>query len=124
MALDRITQIEPGIHKYIPYPGEKASKFFEDIIGVTNFSHENVQSILLEVEKSLLPYLESKPLHESQRPAKSTTDENWFSIEIKIKTNYEFYSLILSHGARIKVLKPEKVRNKMKSLIMEMASNY
>ncbi|WP_207226884.1 helix-turn-helix transcriptional regulator [Cecembia calidifontis] len=124
LALDRIVQIDPGSHSFIPYPGEKASEFFEDIIGVTNYSHESVQTIFLEVEKSLLPYIESKPLHGSQKPAKPTTDENWFSIQIRVKTNYEFYALLLSHGSRIRVVSPEKVKNKIKTIIMDMVANY
>lgn len=124
LPLDRIERIEPGHHSFEPYPGEKPSDFFEDIIGVTSRMEEPVQVITLEVEKTLLPYLISKPLHGSQKGPKPTNDEAWYRLEIRIKTNYEFYATILSHGDRIRIIEPLSAKLKIKSIIEKMLKNY
>lgn len=124
IPLDRILEMKEGIDPYIPYEGDHPSEFFEDIVGVINDPAQEVLSIVLEVEESLVPYLESKAIHGSQKTKKPTSDPRWYSIELKLKPNYEFYAQILSHGPRIKVVSPEVVRAKIKSLIHEMMSKY
>lgn len=124
LPLDRLLDIEPGTHKYIAYPGDEPLEFFEDIIGVINNMKHEVLEIELEVHKKLLPYLESKLLHESQKKAKATEDPEWYSLKINVKPNYEFYALILSHGERIRIVSPESVRNEMKQKVNMLHAHY
>ena len=53
-----------------------------------------------------LPYIESKPLHGSQKIVERGADFTTLSIEVKI--NYELQSLLLSH--RLEVVTPIKLR--------------
>ena len=123
LALDRITAIQPVDLPYEEMPFTNPESFFEPIIGVTNKVKEPVQEIILEVEKTLFPYLQTKPIHPSQKILDSL-DKDYIRISIKIRTNYEFFSVILSHGPRIQVISPESARIKIQDIISQMESLY
>src|SRR5690606_24551694 len=124
LPLDRIVGIQPDTTIYQPLEGEHPSEFFDDIIGVINKPDEPVLNITIEVEKTLMPYIEKKTIHGSQKMKKATDDPNWFSVELKLKPNYEFYSVLLSHGPRIRIKSPASVRMTMKQLVDKMAYHY
>lgn len=124
LALDRIQKVEPSNGVFNPYLGDNPEDFFEDIVGVTSYAHEAVQTISLDVKKSLWPYIRTKPIHESQKSIKATEELDWVRVEFQIKTNYEFYSVILSHGAKIRIISPQSAKDKMKSFIKEMSNHY
>lgn len=127
LPLDRIIAIESSTHEFKPYPGpgEQPAEFFEDIIGVTNDSRAEVEHVVLGVHKDLLPYLQSKVLHESQGiKAKATEDPDWFMLDIHVKPNYELYAVLLSHGPKLKVIEPPSLKEKMKELIHAMMLHY
>ncbi|MGM0947164.1 MAG: helix-turn-helix transcriptional regulator [Bacteroidota bacterium] len=126
LPLDRIKGIKNSRHQFIPYsgPGDEPINFFDQIIGVINDSRQEVLEIELEVHRELLPYLKAKVLHESQKLEKPTNDPDWFSTRIKVKPNYELYSVLLSHGHKLRVISPTTVKNKMKELIEKMQKHY
>lgn len=126
LPLDRIQKIEFSAHKFAPYsgPGEEPINFFDEIIGVINKPEDKVQTIHLEVHQKLLPYIESKLIHESQKKAKPTDLADWYAIELRLKPNYEFYSVILSHGPKLKIVSPESVKLNVRSMLKEMLDNY
>lgn len=107
MALDRILDIQHCKKKYVPNEEYDFNEYFEDVIGVTVLGP--TEKVKLKVESSLWPYIETKPLHGTQRIIKRTKNEVIISIEVKI--NYELESLILSHGEKISVMEPENLRN-------------
>ncbi|WP_100629766.1 helix-turn-helix transcriptional regulator [Algoriphagus formosus] len=126
LPLDRIKEIKNSKHPYRTYggPGDEPINFFDEILGVINDPQLSVMTIELEVHKKLLPYLKAKLLHESQKMEKATDDPDWFSIKINVKPNYELYSVLLSHGPKLRVISPVDVRNKMKELVEEMEDHY
>ena len=80
-------------------------EYFEDVIGVT-VPELPAEKIILRVTNEQLPYIESKPLHGSQKIVERGADFTTLSIEVKI--NYELQSLLLSH--RLEVVTPIKLR--------------
>ncbi|MCC5937506.1 MAG: WYL domain-containing protein [Lunatimonas sp.] len=123
--LDRIKQVDRSKYPYEPYPGDQPEEFFEDIVGVINDPDQEPMEILLEVDPSRFPYLNSKPIHDSQKRLSVDADTpGWHRIRFLLKPNYEFYAILLSHGDKVKVISPEKVRKKLKEIINKMASNY
>jgi predicted DNA-binding transcriptional regulator YafY len=121
LSLDRIITIEEAQIEYIENDLVDFEEYFEDIIGVS-IENESVQTIVLKVEKSLLPYIQTKPLHESQfiKPF----DEHFGLVVIKVIPNYELESLILSFGERVEVLEPEGVREKIVGRIKKLNEVY
>lgn len=92
--------------------------FYYDLIGVT-FTKEGPQEIKFKVTDQLKPYIESKPLHDTQTPIK---EDNTFIINVH--NNYELRSLIRSHGIGLEVLEPLSLREQMREEYEELAQKY
>lgn len=116
-ALDRIIGIEPVADKYVECTTDWA-EYFEDLIGVTQ-SDEQVKKIVLRFAESRLPYIQSKPLHPSQRINKETGE-----VMIEVRPTKELYQCLLSFGADMQVISPDSVRQKMQQEIAGMLENY
>ena len=123
LALDRISGISPRNSLYEDMDFSNPESFFKPIIGVTNDLNEPIQEITLRVEKTLFPYLQTKPIHASQAILEPI-NKDWIRISISIRTNYEFFSLILSHGARIQVVSPESTKKTIKTMVNQMQTLY
>lgn len=124
LALDRIVAIDTLSSLYVEFPEENPEDFFDPIIGVTNHVNEPIQEIVLKVEKTLFPYIETKPIHHSQKILNPVLNGDWITISIQVRTNYEFFSLVLSHGPRIQIVSPEKSRMQMQVIVEKMKNLY
>ena len=109
MALDRIQNIQFSLEQYIPNHEYNFEEYFEDIIGVTKSANDIAVKISLRFSSHRLPYVLSKPMHESQR--NSRADEG--IIELELVPNKEFYQRLSSFGSDVEVLEPQFVREEM-----------
>jgi len=121
LALDRIVDIEESKNKYRANTID-FSEYFDDVIGVTVDKNGQTETILLKITTTLFPYIQTKPLHGSQK-IKAETNE-FALIELNLIPNYELESLILSYGEGIEVLSPESLRNKIKNRVQLVLNNY
>ncbi|MDR7211810.1 WYL domain-containing protein [Flavobacterium piscis] len=119
LALDRIESIEPVSKDYINSDID-FKEYFDDVIGVT-VPNDKVETIVLEISESLMPYVKTKPIHGSQI-IKKVEDRN--CLQIKVIPNYELEMLILSHGEKIKVLEPLFLVEKLLDRVNKMKNNY
>lgn len=119
LALDRIENIKIIEEKYID-TNIDFNDYFEDVIGVT-IPFDDVLNISLQVDKSLIPYITTKPLHGSQ---KIKEFNNKFEVHLKLIPNYELETLILSFGEKIQVLGPKTLVEKITDRINKMKNNY
>jgi predicted DNA-binding transcriptional regulator YafY len=111
LALDRIEQIVYANTPYIEF-----NEYFEDVIGVTVYERE-IEQIILEIDNELYPYVETKPLHGSQKikqRGKQTT-----TIELSLIVNYELENLLLSYIDKVRIIAPDHLREKMLSRVKE-----
>ena len=122
LALDRIVGIEDTKKVYTPNTTIDFSEYFEDVIGVTLDKEAKLEKILLRISNDLYPYIQTKPLHGSQK--KKETADFYVLIELELIPNYELESLILSYGEGIEVLSPETLRDKIKNRVKATLSNY
>ena len=106
MALDRILNIQKLHKKYIPTDIDWKDHFF-DIIGVTRHTDKKIRSVKLAFSKQLTPYVQTKPLHPTQRILEL---KDGLVIELRVVPNYELESLILSFGDHVEVLNPTCLR--------------
>ncbi|MBO6586788.1 MAG: WYL domain-containing protein [Gracilimonas sp.] len=116
LALDRIQNIEQTQSVYIQSDIDWNEYFF-DIIGVTRPENGKVETLVLEFTKEQAPYVITKPLHPTQKH--ESVDGN-LRVEIEIIPNYELKTLILSFGEKVKVLKPQSIKERIDSRIQLM----
>lgn len=122
LALDRIVEFKEVNKKYIENENIDFNEYFEDIIGVTNHDDESPVKILLQINKELWPYIETKPIHESQKVKKKVGDFKVIQLELKI--NYELIALIFSLGEHVKVLEPQELLESIKHKAKLFYENY
>jgi predicted DNA-binding transcriptional regulator YafY len=122
LALDRIVGIEDTKKVYTPNTIIDFSEYFEDVIGVTLDKEAKLQKIHLRISSDLYPYIQTKPLHGSQK--KKENGDKFVVIELELIPNYELESLLLSYGEGIEVLLPKTLREKIKSRLELSIKNY
>lgn len=121
LALDRIVSIEESKVSYQTNNLIDFEEYFEDVIGVS-LLERTAEEITLKIEKSLYPYIQTKPLHGSQKVKEEQKD--YVVITLEIVPNYEFEALVLSYGERMEVLSPIWIKDWIKNRIQEMLVNY
>lgn len=106
LALDRIETMKTTSGTYTPSSID-FEDYFYDIVGVTHNRKVGLEKILLRFSPESLPYVLTKPLHPSQKKKKSGDE---ILIQIKVKPNYELYSVLRSFGKNVEVVEPVSVR--------------
>ena len=99
---------------------------YEEIIGVTYYADNPIEKIILAVKESAYPYIETKPLHMTQ---KKCLDEQYQipgyeTISIECRQNHELISTILQYGDEIIVLAPTNLRHLMIQQLEKQISKY
>jgi len=112
LAIDRIVEINETNEKYNHKAAIDWEDYFEDIIGVTKNLDENTEDIILVFYGKTAKYIESKPIHGSQKS--KWINENELEIRLKLIINYELEHFILAYADSVKVVQPlsliEKIR--------------
>ncbi len=122
LALDRIVSIVESKEKYLINDSIDFEEYFDDVIGVSVQNNEPTQLIVLKVSNQLFPYIQTKPLHGSQKIKEKQTD--FTTITLSLIPNYELESLLLSLGEGIEVLSPVSLRNRMSERADAIGNNY
>lgn len=122
LALDRITSIQDSKKKFIPNDTIDFSEYFEDIVGVTVENEGQLLKIVLKVSNNLLPYIQTKPIHGSQKNKQQ--GDSFTILTLDLIPNYELESIILSYGEGVEVLEPLSLRNKICERINKISNNY
>lgn len=133
-AIDRLDKVIPlPYYKYMDYKGD-INEQFEDIVGVTINETSPVYQICFWVSDASKDYVATKPIHESQRNIKGTTElelreqypmlQNGSIFRIDCKENYELIRELSSFGKELVVLSPKSIREKIERRIDEMGNIY
>lgn len=119
LALDRIVSIK-AINKEYRETDINFEEYFDDVIGVTIPTDGEVEEVVLKFTPKRFPYIESKPLHWSQR----VRDRENGIIAIKVIPNRELIAQILSFGSDVEVLAPQSLREEILRQIQELSKRY
>lgn len=122
LALDRITEIKEVKEKYIENDSIDWQEYFEDIIGVTKPENAKSEKITLHFFGKTGSYIETKPLHGSQKS--KWISEDVFEVNLELLINYELERLIISYGDDVAVINPENLRNRIAEKLNKAASLY
>ena len=122
LALDRIIEFEESNIKFRKNDEVNFNEYFDDVIGVTVKSDSFVEKLLIRISKEIWPYIESKPMHGSQKIKNRT--ESDVLIELDVQINHELMSLLFSYMDAIEVIEPESLRERFKSLSETIYKKY
>lgn len=122
LALDRILDVKERNIDFMQNTQVDFDEYFEDVIGVSVNANEVVQKIILKVDSDLWPYIQTKPLHGSQKIVEQGNDFSIISIEVK--RNYELESLLLSFGDKIEILEPTDLRSDLLKRIERLKEKH
>lgn len=124
IAFDRIEGIESmeGVSYRANDSIDFNDDYFTDMIGVTKPLEEKKHIVRLKVRSGLFPYIETKPIHETQKI--KAKDDQGVEIEVELYINYELKQLLLSYGDGIKVISPKFLREEMKGRLQRALEEY
>ncbi|MBT8232870.1 MAG: WYL domain-containing protein [Saprospiraceae bacterium] len=121
-GLERITRLNKSLQDYIPSEDFEPDTYFKDIVGVTLAQGQKTKKITFEVYGYTVQYIQTKPIHFSQKLISEEKRKSLF--EVELIPNYELESLLLSYGENLKVIKPKNLANKLKARISKMNAMY
>jgi len=113
LALDRIIKITYNLQE--PYLDENfdGDTYYKNTVGVTVLNDDSIIEAIIKIDKSNAPYVLTKPIHHSQVLLEKH-DDGGITIQINVHLNFELERLLLGFGNSLEVLKPRRLRNKMK----------
>lgn len=123
LALDRILAIAPNKRTaYYRDPAFNVESWFRDIIGVTVLEDVKKQEVVIRVSPLQARYLETKPLHHSQRVIQR--DTTFVDFVYSLQANYELEAALLELGERVEVLSPASLRERIKERLSRALEQY
>lgn len=121
-ALDRITDLQINDETFV-YPTDfDAKEYFAPYFGSLINGRIPVQKIRLRAYCELPGYLESLPMHHSQRVIEKT--DNHTDYELTVAPTFDFIQEILLHREQLEVLAPASFRDEMHEIIKRMGKLY
>lgn len=111
MALDRVVDFYVMDNTYIENNTINFSEYFDDVVGVTVPYDAESQCIKLRVDRHRYKYIETKPIHLTQKEIKAESNESTVVIELNLIPNYEFQTLLLGFADSIEVIEPLSIRD-------------
>lgn len=122
LALDRIVSIEVTDDQYLSNSVINWDEYFEDIIGVTKPYGKEVEEVVLHFNRKTARYIETKPIHGSQKSR--WLNDDTLEIRLSLIINYEFERFVLSYADSVKVIKPETLAASIYLRSQNAASQY
>jgi len=121
-ALDRIIDFEESKIEYRKNDEINFEEYFDDVIGVTIKRDSHPEKVLIRISNEVWPYIESKPLHGSQK-VKSKTETDAI-IELSVQINHELMAVLFSYMNAIEVIEPESLRERCRSISETLFKKY
>ena len=109
----------------VPYrdnPKFNPDEYFDNIIGVTRFG--NPTEIIFRATKEQAGYIETKPIHKSQKIIEKNKEDGTITFSVFVEPNWEFISLMLGFGAGVRILSPEYVVEEIKRKLKKAIDAY
>ena len=122
LALDRMVDIKELEGEYENNTQIDWSYYFEDIIGVTKPQDSEIEEIVLHFRGITGKYMESKPIHGSQRS--SWLAPELLEVKLELVINFEFKRLILSYADNVKVVKPDSLKQEIAGKLEKACAQY
>lgn len=122
LALDRILDIREIEGNYKPNTEISWNDYFDEIIGVTKPENCPLEHIVLQFAGTSGKYIESKPLHGSQKA--KWVAPGLLEVNLDLIINFEFKRLVLSYAESVKVISPEWLRIEIADKLEQALAQY
>lgn len=110
-ALDRILALE-GTEMEFTYPDDfDPEDYFSDYYGVWTNPNAPLETVLLRVDTVQRDYIETLPLHHTQRLVEETDEYGIY--EMRLCLTLDFFLALLGLGGYAEVLAPDRLRTAM-----------
>lgn len=119
-SLDRIDSFEAAERHDVPRP--KLREFYRDCYGIIRDPERTKQRIVVKVSREQALYLETLPLHRSQREIRRDDAHVWF--EMELVPAYDFIMELLANGRDLEVVEPQSLREEVAREIETMKRLY
>lgn len=125
LALDRIISVSdaPADAKFVQDRTFDPSTYFSNLIGVTKEPTDKAVEVWFRANPRHAPYVETKPLHGSQRVIERGEDGS-VTFRIDVVLNFELERDLLAFGDGVKVLKPERLVKSIRERLRLAAQQY
>ncbi len=122
-ALDRLTELETS-KKHFQTPEEfNIEVSFKHCFGIISPNEgDEPEEVVLSFDNHQGKYIKSLPLHESQTIVSDNDDE--LVVTMNVYITHDFVMEILSHGERVKVIKPERLIEEIKGIYADALNQY
>lgn len=121
-ALDRIAELVISKKQFKRTKNFNIDEYFKYSFGIITPMNQQPEEVILSFDHYQGKYIKTLPLHESQEVL--IDDENELRIRLKLFITFDFQMELLSYGARVKVLQPQSLIEKMKKSLRETMERY
>jgi Predicted transcriptional regulator len=118
-GLDRIDDLDILTNKFKKDPSIDIETYFNDSFGIFSDHTYPVEELILSFDNTTGKYLQSMPLHHSQRIIKTTDSETF--IELKIRVTPDFLMEILSRSQTLRVISPDTLKTRIRDIYLKGA---
>ncbi len=121
-GFERIISYEKSDAPFVENPGFDVEEYFGAMVGITIPDGAKPQDVEIWVEARECPYVESNPIHQSQRYVRDENGGKVYALHLFL--NYELEMRLLAYGERLRVLAPDGFRQRMRERTLAMAEMY
>lgn len=122
LPLDRILSIQQATDVKYHQTKEDWEEYFYDLIGVSKINGNAVEAVHLRFSAMQAPYIETKPLHPSQRFRRN--EDGSAEVRLRIIPNRELSNLLCSFGEHVEVVAPLSLREQVKTRLKAALDLY
>jgi len=121
-ALDRFTNLEITNNPFKFPANYNIEESFRYCFGIISPNNEEPQELILSFDPFQGKYIQSLPLHETQQVLVDNDDE--LQIRLKLCVTHDLVMELLSFGDNMKVLKPDRLINEIKTSHQKAFAQY
>lgn len=121
-AFDRICDINISKDKFIMPEGLNVESYFSDSFGIMQQDNVQMETIRLKFIAEQGIYIETRPLHHSQKLISRTNE--YMVFEFNLKPTFDFFQELMSYGPDLEVLSPQSLRKKITDCVRVMFEIY
>jgi len=121
-ALERVHNVETTDKTFKLKKNFNIKKYFEGCYGIITDKRTPIEKIVLKAWYPHCAYMESLPLHESQKVI--ARDDESITFELHVRPTFDFYQALLFQTDMMEVLEPKSVRKEMKRFAENMFNHY